>query len=76
MSGNITTITYRACVDTSERGDLESCKVMATYREEHEYSTFSDLDMLNYSFNIYEEGNILEVCAVSSMYLLYHNNKL
>lgn len=55
----------RACVDTTETGDLASCKVMASYREEHQYATFSAQDMLNYSFNIYSDGNILEICANS-----------
>ena len=32
---------YRACVDTSENGDLESCKLLASFREEREYGTLS-----------------------------------
>lgn len=38
---------------------------MASYHEEHQYATFSSLDMLNYSVNIYEDGNLLEICANS-----------
>lgn len=28
-------------MDTSEQGDLKSCKVLASYRECHEYGQFS-----------------------------------
>ena len=32
----------RACVDTSERGDLDSCKLLASYYEEQQFSRLSD----------------------------------
>ncbi|CAL1545565.1 unnamed protein product, partial [Lymnaea stagnalis] len=52
---------WRACIDTSETGDLQACKVLANYREFHEYGQFSQPDMLTYSVNIYEDGNVLEI---------------
>ena len=55
-------------MDTSQCGDLASCKVMASYREERQYSTFSAADMLNYSLNIYEEGNVLEIATNSGAF--------
>ncbi|CAG0918332.1 unnamed protein product [Notodromas monacha] len=55
---------WRACVDAEGQGDLEKCKVMGIYRETLEFSSFSDRDVLNYSFNIYDEGNLLEIVAV------------
>ena len=55
----------RACVDTSELGDLESCKVITNYRDSHEYSTFSYLDMLNYSVRIMQNENILQIVTDS-----------
>ena len=32
---------FRACMDTSECGDLSACELMASYREELQYSTLS-----------------------------------
>lgn len=31
----------RACVDTSEKGNLSECKLLASYREEREYARLS-----------------------------------
>ncbi len=31
-----------ACVDTSEKGDLASCDLLANYREEQKYSKFGN----------------------------------
>ncbi|KAL3846837.1 hypothetical protein ACJMK2_017791 [Sinanodonta woodiana] len=53
--------TWRACVDTSEHGDLEKCKLLASYREEHQYGTLTDDDMMNFSVNIHNDGNVLEI---------------
>ncbi|KAL8612352.1 hypothetical protein ACOMHN_020171 [Nucella lapillus] len=53
--------TWRACVDTSERGDLESCQLLASFYEEQKFARFSDADMMNYSVNIHNDGNVLEI---------------
>ncbi|XP_062570036.1 tripeptidyl-peptidase 2-like [Saccostrea cucullata] len=53
--------TWRACVDTTERGALCECKLLASYHEEQEFGTFSRLDMMNYTVNIYNDGNTLEI---------------
>ncbi|XP_050391109.1 tripeptidyl-peptidase 2 [Patella vulgata] len=55
--------TWRACIDTSEKGELDQCKLLASYREEHEFGRINNSDMLNYSVNIHNDGNVLEICA-------------
>ncbi|XP_078380044.1 tripeptidyl-peptidase 2-like isoform X2 [Oculina patagonica] len=55
--------TWRACVDTSESGDLASCTLLTNYRDSGQYATFGKEDLLNYSINIYDEGQVLSIVA-------------
>lgn len=37
----------RACIDASETGDLASCTLLASYREERQFASFSKTGMSN-----------------------------
>lgn len=52
---------WRAAVDTDEDGEFTDEKLLTNYRLEHEYGTFSEVDLLNFALNIYEEGNLLSI---------------
>ena len=48
-------------MDSSECGDLESSPLLAPYSVEQKHGTFSAVDMMNYSVNVYDNGNVLEI---------------
>lgn len=56
---------FSACLDTSEQGDLEKCDLLREYSKSYEYKPISNEDLLNYSFNIYNDGNLLEIVSCS-----------
>lgn len=63
--------TWRACIDTSEKGELENCKVLTNYKDCFEYGTFGYIDMLNYSVRIMPNEKVLQIVTDSSMKLVY-----
>jgi len=57
---------WRACVDTSESGDLASCDLLGEYSLTQDFATLTKSDQLNYSINVHEGGNILEIVSMCS----------
>lgn len=52
----------RAVMDTSEKGDLESCTLLTEFSvNPRSFSTFPDDQPFTYSFNVHDDGNILEI---------------
>eukprot|EP00554_Chaetoceros_debilis_P010467 CAMPEP_0194110042 /NCGR_PEP_ID=MMETSP0150-20130528/9376_1 /TAXON_ID=122233 /ORGANISM="Chaetoceros debilis, Strain MM31A-1" /LENGTH=1321 /DNA_ID=CAMNT_0038799113 /DNA_START=77 /DNA_END=4042 /DNA_ORIENTATION=- len=58
---------YRVIIDTDgtdSTGDLSQLpadKAMTDYYKEYQYGTFSNVDMLNYAVNIYQEGKVVSI---------------
>jgi tripeptidyl-peptidase-2 len=50
---------WRAVIDVDGSGDLTEQPCLTDYRKELQYHTFGKLDLLNFSVNIYEDGNML-----------------
>nr|CAD7398287.1 unnamed protein product [Timema cristinae] len=59
-------ICWRACLDTSECGDMTSCKLLGEYSVTHDYAAISTVDQFNYSINVHNDGNTLEVVGMCS----------
>lgn len=60
--------TWRCCIDTSENGDLSESQVIGEYSKTHDYVTLTNLDQLNISMNVHDNGNILELVGVCCKY--------
>ncbi|MCH7870153.1 MAG: S8 family serine peptidase [Planctomycetes bacterium] len=54
---------WRAAIDTDEDGDLGDEALLTNFRLERQYATFSELDLLNFGINIYDDGNLLSIVA-------------
>ena len=52
---------WRAVIDTDEDGDLADEKLLTNYRTERQYGSFGDTSLLNFSINIYDDGNRLSI---------------
>ncbi|CDW52111.1 tripeptidyl peptidase 2 [Trichuris trichiura] len=57
-----------ACLDTSFCGELSGCKLMASYRIRNEYATITETDMMTYSFNIRDNGMMLEIACTAGLH--------
>ncbi|KAJ3351651.1 tripeptidyl-peptidase II Tpp2 [Allomyces javanicus] len=56
---------WRVVVDTAENGKLESQPALASYRFEHQYHRFGDLDNLTFSVNVYDGGKTVSLVTQS-----------
>lgn len=54
----------RACIDTSETGNLSDGVFLGEYSITHEYAPLTEQDLLNVSINVYDNGNVLEICSM------------
>lgn len=57
-------IYYRACIDTSEEGDLEAGVYLGEYSLTREYAPLNQEDQLNVSINVHDDGNTLEIVSL------------
>ncbi|XP_047985175.1 tripeptidyl-peptidase 2 [Leguminivora glycinivorella] len=57
---------WRACIDTSESGDLAFGPCLGEYSITHEHSHLTELDEMTVSINVHDEGRTLEVVAMCS----------
>ncbi|XP_058803991.1 tripeptidyl-peptidase 2 isoform X2 [Phymastichus coffea] len=57
---------WRACIDTSEQGDLASGVYLGEYTFTKEYAPLTKDDQLNISINVHDDGNILEIVSLCS----------
>ncbi|GLH08749.1 Tripeptidyl-peptidase 2 [Gryllus bimaculatus] len=57
---------WKACVDTSEKGDLANCRVLGEYSKTQDFTVLTKSDQLSYSINVYNDGNTLEIVSMCS----------
>lgn len=55
---------WRACIDTSEEGDLENGILLGEYSKTHQYAPLTKVDQLNISINVHDDGNVLEIVGL------------
>ncbi|CAG9796314.1 unnamed protein product [Diatraea saccharalis] len=57
---------WRACIDTSESGDLASGPLLGEYSITQEHTHLTPLDEMTISINVHDEGQTLEVVGMCS----------
>ncbi|XP_020282375.1 tripeptidyl-peptidase 2 isoform X2 [Pseudomyrmex gracilis] len=57
---------WRACIDTSEEGNLEAGVFLGEYSITREFAPLTPEDQLNISINVHDEGNTLEIVSLCS----------
>lgn len=63
---------FSGCLDTSEAGDLASCKLMGEFSEDpvNNFDYITASDRMSYSFNVHNDGNVLEIVSLGCKYKL------
>lgn len=59
------------CVDTTEQGDLAKCPLLGEYSKTHEYAPLTESDQLNFSMNVHDDGNVLELVGLCCKFLIF-----
>jgi tripeptidyl-peptidase-2 len=54
----------RACIDTSEKGDLDSGVFLGEYTHSNDFAPLTQEDQLNVSINVHDDGNTLEIVSL------------
>lgn len=62
---------WQCCVDTTEKGDLDKCPVLGEYSITHDFTPLTPSDNLNFSMNVHDNGNILELVGLCCMYAFF-----
>lgn len=64
---------FSACMDVSETGDLASCTLMGEFSKDpiNNFSYITASDCVSYSFNIYNNGDVLEIVSLGCKYLYF-----
>lgn len=62
---------WMACVDTSECGDLEKCRLLGEYTKTHEYAPLTPSDQLNFSINVHDNGDVLELVGLCCKFAIF-----
>lgn len=55
---------WRAAIDTDEDGDLADESLLTNFRDERQFASFGEEVQLNFSVNIYEDGDRLSIVTV------------
>lgn len=55
---------WMCCVDTSETGDLANCPLLGEFNKTRDYAPLTKDDQLNFSVNVHNDGNLLELVGV------------
>lgn len=61
----------RACIDTSEKGELESGIHLGEYRLTHQWAPLTAIDRYNVSINVHNDGNVLEIVGMCCEYVMW-----